>query len=50
MVYWEVYERFQGYFLVGGKGLRRGVEGRGLFLQEYVLGEEKFNEKSAGIF
>ena len=46
--YWEVYKRFQGDFF----GLGGGVDGRGLwedlFLEEYVMGEAKFNVKGAG--
>ena len=46
--YWEVYRRFQGdFFWFGG-----GVEGEGamwedLSLEEFVMGEETFNEKGA---
>jgi len=39
--YWEVYRRFQGDFLVWGLW-------EDLSLEEYVMGEEKFNEKAAG--
>ena len=47
--YWEVYRRIQGDFF----GFGGGVDGRGamwedLSLEEYVMGEEKFNEKDAG--
>ena len=46
--YWEVYRRFQGDFFGLGVGLRGGAMWEDLSLEEYVLGEEKFNEKGAG--
>ena len=41
--YWEAYKLFQGNFLVWGWGW-----GEDLSLEEYVMGEEKFNEKGSG--
>ena len=49
--YWEVYRRFQGdFFWFGG-----GIEGRGtiwedLSLEEYVMGEDEFNENDAEFY
>ena len=47
--YWEVYRRFQeDFFLVWGWGLGKGAMWEDLSLEEYVVGEENFNEKGAG--
>ena len=45
--YWEVYICFQGIFLVGGGNLR-GVMWKDLSMEEFAMGEENFNERSAG--
>ena len=44
--YWEVYRRFHGDFLVWGWWERALWED--FSFEEYVIGEEKFNEKGAG--
>ena len=41
--YWEVYRRFQGDW-----GSGEGAIWEDLSLEEYFMGEEKFNEKGAG--
>ena len=46
--YWNVYRHFQGYFLVGGRGLEEKDFLGELSLQEFVMGEENFHEGSAG--
>ena len=47
--YWEVYRRFQGeFFWFGGWVLGEGAMWDQLYLDEHVMGEEKFNEKGAG--
>ena len=46
--YWEVHRSFQGEFFGLGVGLRRGAMWEDLTLEEYVMWEEKFNEKGAG--
>ena len=45
-----MYRRFQGIFLIGwGGGFEgRGLCGENLSSEEYVMGEEKFNEGGAG--
>ena len=40
------YRRFQGDF--SGLGVREEAMWEDLSLEEYVMGEEKFNEKGAG--
>ena len=42
--YWEVYRHFQGDFF----GLGVGDIREDLSLEEYVMGEVRFNEKGAG--
>ena len=46
--YWEVYRRFQGDFFVWAWGSGEGAIWEDLSLEEYFMGEEKFNEKGAG--
>ena len=46
--YWKVYRRFSGGFFGLGVGLRGGGYVGGSSLEEYFMGEEKFNEKGAG--
>ena len=47
--YWEVYRRFQGdFFGLGEWSWWEGAMWEDLSLEEYVMGEEKFNEKGAG--
>ena len=46
--YWEVYRRFQGDFFGLGWGWGEGAMWEDLLLEEYVMGEEKFNEKGGG--
>jgi len=47
--YWEVHRRFQGeFFGLGGRGGGEAAMRDDLFLDKYVMGEEKFNEKGAG--
>ena len=46
--YWEVYRRYQGDFLVWVWGSGEGAIWEDLSLEEYLMGEEKFNEKGAG--
>ena len=43
-----MYRRFQGDFF-GLLGLRKGVTWEDLSTEELVMGEENFNERSAGI-
>ena len=45
--YWEVYRRFQGDSFGLGEKLR-GVTWEDLSMEEFVLGEEHFNEGVAG--
>ena len=45
--YWEVYWRFQGAFLVLVWGSGEGAIWEDLSLEQYFMGEEKFNEKGA---
>ena len=47
--YWEVYRRYQGFFLVWVWGSGEGAIWEDLSLEEYFMGEEKFNEKGAGL-
>ena len=48
--YWEVYRRYQGdFFLVWVWGSGEGAIWKDLSLEEYFMGEEKFNEKGAGL-
>ena len=47
--YWEVYRRYQGDFFGLGVGFRRGGYMGGSFLGEIFHGEEKFNQKGAGL-
>ena len=46
--YWDVYRRFQGDFFGLGVGFRGEGYMGDLSLEEYFMGEEKFNEKGAG--
>ena len=46
--YWEVYRRFQGDFLVGWRGWEEGNMLGELSMEEFVMGEENFRERSAG--
>ena len=47
--YWEVYRSFQGDFILfWGGAEERGAMLEDPSLEEYVMGEEKFNEKGAG--
>ena len=46
--YWDVYRRYQGDFLVWVWGSGEGAIWEDLSLEEYFMGEEKFNEKGAG--
>ena len=49
--YWEVYRSFQGDFLVSGGGggeVDGGVTWKDLSMEEFVMGEENFNEGGAG--
>jgi len=46
--YWEVYRRFQGDFLVGGRGREEEDMLWELFIEEFVMGQENFHEGSAG--
>ena len=46
--YWEVYRRFQGDFILfGGWGWGEGAMLEDFSLEESVMGEEKFKEKSS---
>ena len=47
--YWEVYRRYQGDFFGFGVGFRGGGYMGGSFLGGIFHGEEKFNEKGAGL-
>ena len=46
--YWEVYRRFQVFFFVWVWGSGEGAIWEDLSLEEYFMGEEKFNEKGVG--
>ena len=48
MVIGKCTDIFRGILLVWGVGLMGGAMWEDLFLEEYVMGEEKFNEKGAG--
>ena len=47
--YWEVYRRYHGDFFGLGVGVRGGGYMEDLSLEEYFMGEEKFNGKGAGL-
>ena len=47
--YWEVYRRYQGDFLVWVWGSGEGAIWEDLSLEKYFMGEEKYNEKGAGL-
>ena len=46
--YWEVYRRFQGDCLAGGRGWQEGDMLEELSIEEFVMGEENFHEGSEG--
>ena len=48
MVIGKCTDVFRGFFFGLRVGLRGGGYVGGSFLEEYVMGEEKFNEKGAG--
>ena len=48
MVIGKCADVFRRIFLVWGVGLREGAIWEDLSLEEYFMGEEKFNEKGAG--
>ena len=49
MVIGKCADVFTGIFLVVGVGLRGGSMWEDRSLDEYVMGEENFNEKDAGL-